>query len=139
MTPVSKISTSMTPFSVSTSATSSPRLTASPGFTRQSTRVPNSMSAPREGMRNSLMASHHPARRGDDAGDLGNGRVFEMFGVRHRHFGAADPRHRSVELVKGVLHDPRHDLRRDAAAFPSFVNDDGTVRAAYGVDDRRRI
>ena len=36
MTPLSKISTSMTAFSVSTSATTSPRLTASPGFTRHS-------------------------------------------------------------------------------------------------------
>jgi hypothetical protein len=40
----------------STSATTSPRLTASPGFTRHSTTVPYCISAPSEGMRNSLMA-----------------------------------------------------------------------------------
>src|SRR3990172_4611247 len=121
MKPDSKISTSMTPFSVSTNATTSPRLTASPGFTRQSTSVPNSMSAPREGMRNSLMSRHHSSRRGDYAGRLRDRRVFEMFGVRHRHFRATDPRHRRVELIENVFHNPRHDLRRDATAAPAFV------------------
>jgi hypothetical protein len=56
ITPLSKISTSMTPFSVSTSATTSPRFTASPGFTRHSTMVPYCISAPSDGIRNSLMA-----------------------------------------------------------------------------------
>src|SRR5512135_451865 len=139
ITPVSKISTSMTPFSVSTSATTSPRLTVSPGLTRQSTTVPNCMSAPSEGMRNSLMAGHHPSRRGDDARNLRDCRVFKMFWIGHRQFDAANARHGRIELVKGIFHDPRHDLGGDAAAFPAFVDDQGTMRAADGIDDRGRV
>src|SRR5512143_4251676 len=129
ITPLSKISTSITPFSVSTSATTSPRLTASPGLTRQSTMVPNCMSAPSEGMRNSLMTGHHPARRGNDGRHLRNRRVFKMLRIGHRHFGAAHPRHRRIEIIKSVLHDARHDFGRDAAAFPALVDDESAVRA----------
>ena len=57
--PVSKISISMAPFCVSTTATMSPRFTLSPGFTSHSTSVPASMSAPSEGMRNSTTARPH--------------------------------------------------------------------------------
>ena len=56
MTPSSKTSTSMSDFSVSTTATMSPRCTVSPGRTRHSTMVPASMSAPSEGIRNSPMS-----------------------------------------------------------------------------------
>jgi hypothetical protein len=55
-TPEAKISTSMSLFAVSMTATMSPRCTRSPGRTSHLLRVPASMSAPREGMRNSYMA-----------------------------------------------------------------------------------
>lgn len=55
--PDSNTSTSTSLFSVSTSATMSPRRTRSPGFTRHSMTVPTSMSAPRKGMRNSPTAT----------------------------------------------------------------------------------
>jgi len=53
MTPSSKMSISMAPFWVSTTATTSPRLTRSPGRFSHSTNVPASISAPSDGMRNS--------------------------------------------------------------------------------------
>ena len=70
MTPVSKISTSMSALSVSTTATMSPLRTSSPGFTRHSTIVPASMSAPSEGIRNSATI-HRLAHSRSDASHLG--------------------------------------------------------------------
>ena len=54
-TPGLNTSISIAPFCVSTTAMTSPRLTRSPGFTSHSTSVPASMSAPRDGMRKSVI------------------------------------------------------------------------------------
>jgi hypothetical protein len=54
--PTSKHSISIAPFWVSTTATTSPRFTVSPGLTSHSTSVPASMSAPSEGMANTPIA-----------------------------------------------------------------------------------
>src|SRR3990167_769808 len=103
----------MAAFSVSTTATISPRFTPSPGRTRHSARVPASISAPSEGMRNSATFSYHALNGCDDAGHLRDRRILKVLGVRHGHLDAADSRHGSVKLVEGVLHDARHDLGRE--------------------------
>ncbi len=56
ITPSRKISTSIAPLWVSTTATTSPRLTWLPGWTSHCTTLPVSMSAPNEGIRKSAMA-----------------------------------------------------------------------------------
>jgi hypothetical protein len=48
------------------------------GATRHSTIVPASMSAPSDGIRNSPIAAHHPARGGDDVVHLRQGRLLEV-------------------------------------------------------------
>ena len=55
-------------------------------------------------------------------------RLLEMRGIRHRHLGAAHALDRRIELVERVFHDPRRDLRRDAAAAPAFVDDHCAAR-----------
>ena len=56
---------SIRPLSVSTRATTSPRVMASPGFFRQATSVPALMSAVRIGIKNSATA-HQLAHGADD-------------------------------------------------------------------------
>ncbi len=62
-TPGLNTSISIAPFCVSTTAMTSPRLTRSPGFTSHSTSVPASMSAPRDGMRKSVIGRMSPRCR----------------------------------------------------------------------------
>jgi hypothetical protein len=82
----------MAPFWVSTTATTSPRATLSPGFTSHSTSLPASMSAPSEGMAKTLIARpRQRLHRGDDVGDLRQGGGFQMLRIGHRHLGRADP------------------------------------------------
>jgi hypothetical protein len=66
----------MSALSVSTTATMSPG-TSSPSATSHSTTVPNSMSAPSDGMRNSPIVAtlRRPARRGHDLVDATAGRL----------------------------------------------------------------
>ena len=45
------------------------------------------------------------------------------------------PRHRSVELIKSVFHDSRHDLGRDASGFPAFIDDHCAMRSSHCIDD----
>ncbi len=59
ITPSSKISTSMSALSVLTTATRSPRCTVSPGCTSHSSTVPESMSAPSDGMRKIPLGLSH--------------------------------------------------------------------------------
>src|SRR5512134_2485378 len=105
----------------------SPRFSASPGCFSHSTSVPASMSAPSEGMRNSLMAlalAEQAARRGDDPIHLRDRCGFEMARIRDRRFGAAHARDRRVEIEERLFDDAHADLRRQAAAFPTLVDDD---------------
>ena len=78
---------------------------------------------------------HYPASLGDDLWHLWNRRIFKMFRIRHRHFQATHPRHRSVELLESVFHDSRHDLGRDASGFPAFIDDHCAMRSSHGIDD----
>src|SRR6056297_1194178 len=131
--PSSKISISMAPFWVSTTATISPRFTVSPGSTSHSTSLPASMSAPREGMlKTPISAPQHGFRRRNDLFGLGNGGVLEVLGIGDRHFLRADTADRRVERPEGLFHDPRGDLRRNRPRAPALVDDD---RAA-GLFDR---
>ena len=148
-TPLSKISTSITPFSVSTSATMSPRLTASPGCFRQSTRVPASMSAPSVGMRNSAMAPHHLSTDATIVSACGSAASSRCFGIRHRHLGAAHARHRRIELVERPLHDARArsrprgcrsaSLRRRSRARCVFATEARIVSVSSGRSVRRSM
>ncbi len=61
-TPSCQISTSTAALEVSTTATTWPRLTASPGFTCQVSSVPSSMSAPSEGSLKSIMGCSRTRR-----------------------------------------------------------------------------
>ena len=110
-----RLSISIAPFCVSTTATTSPRFTASPGFTSHSTSVPASMSAPSEGIRKSTTLSHRPMRlRGrDDLADLRDARHLEMRGIGNRHLGAADPRQSGHRVRRTPrFHDARRSRRR---------------------------
>ena len=49
-------------------------------------------SAPSDGMRNSVMAGHHAARRCNNAWNLWDRRIFKVLRVRHRYFDAAHSR-----------------------------------------------
>src|SRR5215216_2685289 len=40
----------------------------------------------------------------DHLGDIGQCELFEVCRIGHRHVLAGHPRHRSVEIVEGVLH-----------------------------------
>ena len=61
-TPSTKLSTSTAALEVSTTATTSPLCTLSPGFTSHSRRVPSSMSAPSDGIVKSAMAQPSACR-----------------------------------------------------------------------------
>src|SRR5579875_58821 len=120
--PFTNTSISIAPFSVSTTAITSPRLMRSPGLTSHCTRVPASMSAPSDGIRNSITFAHHRAHGLHHRRRLRQRRFLQMPGIGHRYFGAAYARNRRVEFVKRTFHDARADLGRDAAAAPSFVD-----------------
>src|SRR5690606_20302866 len=85
-----QISISISAFSVSTRPTIWPRTTTSPGFTYQARSVPDSMSAPSEGIAYSNTARHQVADRGDDLLRLGQGGLLEMTRVGDGHLGRAD-------------------------------------------------
>jgi hypothetical protein len=85
------------------------------------------------------MTGHHSSRSRHYSRNLGNRRVFKVFRIGHRNFDAADARYRRVKLVEGVFHDPRHDLGRNAAAFPALIDDHRPMRATHGVNNRRCI
>lgn len=153
--PDSKHSTSMAALSVSTTATTSPLRTRSPGPTSHSCNTPSSMSAPSEGMVNSVISARPPGDRlsfrrvgtgrhgvadgatcgGDDSADLGQRGLLQPARVRHGHFGAAHPLHGGIEVVEVLLGEACRDLRRKAAGAPSLVDDDRTVGARDGVAD----
>src|SRR6516225_7500786 len=143
----------MSAFSVSTSATMSPRLTRSPGLIFQAMSLPASMSAPRLGMRNSvifLMAARyracirirsccfscHGANRARDRFRLRQGSLLQMLRVWHRDFSAANALNGSVQVVEGLFHDSRADLSGDAAAAPALIDNKRAVCPPDGVHKR---
>src|SRR6185369_3607993 len=131
-TPLTKTSTSIRPFSVSTSAMMSPRATRSPGRLRHAMSVPAVMSAPRIGIRNSAIAAEQgPGRRRDRHGLRQRG-VLHVPGVGDRDLGAAQPLHGAVQVVEAPLHDLGAHLGGEAAGAPALVDDQGPV----GVGDR---
>src|SRR6266545_1025120 len=132
-TPLAKHSTSTAALAVSTTATTSPLWTVAPGWTSHSRSTPSSMSAPSEGIRNSAMSGHQLPDGGGDPGRLRQCRVFEVLGVRDRYLGRADPGHRSVEVVEGLLGDAGADLGGEAARAPALVDQERAVGTAYRV------
>src|SRR3972149_291398 len=139
ITPVVKTSTSMRPLSVSTSATMSPRLMASPTRLRHAVRVPAVMSTVRMGITNSAMRSEGLPDRANDRRNLGQRRILHVLGVGHRHFGAAHPPHRRVQAVEGTFHDLGAHLGGEAARAPPLVHDDRPVRLGHRGQDGRSV
>src|ERR1051326_4497265 len=139
ITPLVKISTSIAPLSVSTSATISPRSTRSPGFLRHATSVPASMSAPRIGITKSAIAPEHSAGGRDDGIDARKRRLLEVLRVRHGHLRAEHARDRPVEIIEGPLHDLRAHLGGEAAGPPALVDDDRAMGLGHRGDDGRRV
>src|SRR3989338_8974900 len=139
ITPPTKTSTSMSPLSVSTSAMISPRFTVSPGCFRQTISVPAVMSAPRIGITNSTTAAEHLLDRGNDGRRLRQRGVLHVLRVRHRDLGAADARHRPVEVVEAALHDPRAHLPGAAAPPPPLLHDHGAVGPGDRGEDARGV
>src|SRR5690606_15940589 len=87
--PSCQISTSTAAFEVSTTATTWPFFTLSPGLTCHSSSLPSSMSAPSEGSLNSNI--QHLLHRGDDLRHLWQRRRLHVTGVGDRHLRAAHP------------------------------------------------
>ena len=42
--------------------------------------------------------------------NLRQGGILQVFGVGYRRLGAAQPLHRQIEIVEGLLHDPGRNL-----------------------------
>src|SRR6056297_2160270 len=132
-----KISISIAPFWVSTTATTSPRWTVSPGFTSHSTSLPASMSAPSEGMtKTPISAAHLHAGGGDDPVHLRDRRLFQMRGVGDGHFLGTNAGHGAIERPEPALHDPRHDLGRERARAPALIHDHRAAGLAERGEDR---
>src|SRR6478609_9885817 len=109
-TPSLKLSTSISDFSVSTTAMMSPRRTSSPDLTRHSRTVPASMSAPREGMVNVDTSAHRPVGCRDNVGQARQGGLLHVVGVGHRHLGGTHSLDGRVELIEGLLGHPGGDF-----------------------------
>src|SRR6185437_981500 len=138
ITPSQKISTSIAPLSVSTTATISPRCTSSPGCFSHSTSVPASMSAPRDGMRNSAMDQGRPMHcfaAATIVGTCGNAASSKGcgYGIGTSALHARD---RRVARTKRLLHDTRADLGGKAARTPGLIDDHGMSRTRNGLADR---
>ena len=136
ITPVAKHSTSITPLSVSTAATMSPRWTLSPGARYHCASVPAAMSAPSMGMTNVAVTAPppRPARR---PGRVPRSAARPPRGApgtasAPRRCRRAPPAHRARRTP---LHDARADLGREAARQPALVDDDGAVRAPHRGED----
>src|SRR5579884_2832732 len=114
----------------------SPRRMRSPGLTSHCTSVPVSISAPSDGMRNSVTFAHQIARSCDYYRHLGQRRFLQMPGIGHRHLGAAYALDGRVEFVKGALHDARADFGRQTAAAPSLIDDHRAMSPRYRLDYR---
>src|SRR6476660_4179459 len=116
--PSSTASYSMVALSVSISAMTSPDLTVSLSFFSHLARLPFSMVGDSAGMRMLVGIARLPVtngfRRLDHFSDRRQRELFQIGGVGHRHVLAANARDRRVEIVEGVLHDARRDLRPDA-------------------------
>ena len=51
-----------------------------------------------------------------------------MLRVRHRHFSAANPLDWNIQIVKRTFHDSRTDFSGNAAAAPSFIDNERAMR-----------
>ena len=151
------LSTENTPFSVSTSAITSPRVTVLPGRrmpldqraelhvgARATASGTHRRCVPGVGSTVALGAnpltrrrSHGPRRR--SAATCGSAACSRC---RAYGIGTSAPHTRAdgrVEIVERVLHDARADLRREAAAAPFLVHDHGAVRPAHRREHRVHV
>ena len=62
-----------------------------------------------------------------------------MARVRNGHLSRADPRDGGVQLVEGLISDPRVDLGGQANATPALVNHNRAMGSLHGVEHRRII
>src|SRR5581483_4896518 len=58
-----------------------------------------------------------------------------MFRVWHGDFGAADALDWNVEIIKGLLHNPRTHFGRDAAGTPAFIDNHRSMCAPHRCQD----
>ena len=139
-TPSSKISTSIAPLSVSTTATMSPRLHRVAGLlpaTRRACRRPCRRRATACGI-HGHGRTHPRARPRRSVRGCGSAASSRCFGVGDRHLVAADARDRRVEVVERLLHDARADLGGEAAVRQPSSTIDRAMGPAHRREDRRR-
>src|SRR6202022_2023372 len=137
-TPAASDSRSNVALSDSTSAITSPFLTASPLFFFHSTTVPSSIVSESLGMLTSGIGSpstNHLARELLDVLAGRDRRLLERQAVWHRHLRAAQPADRRVQVVEAPLLHAGGDLCRDSVRRPAFFDDEAAVRAPPGRAD----
>src|SRR5213080_3594229 len=166
-TPSSKASSSMFALSVSTSASTSPIATLSPGCFSQRRIFPSSIVSESFGMVTSgidasgrdgsrsygalarapgrrrtnrrLLEPEEPAHGSDDAIRRRDHEGLQVGRVWHRHVDARQTVGRRVELVERLAHDERDHLRGHTGKRPAFLDDEAATRASHGVDDRLAV
>src|SRR5208337_2691570 len=104
-------------------------------LTLHSIRVPSSMSAPRLGMRNSAMRSHHGFYSCDDGWSLRERSILQMLGIRRRNLDSADSLDRRIQIVEGFLLDACADLAGNAAAAPALVHNERAMGSSDGLQE----
>src|ERR1700730_9637109 len=62
---------------------------------------------------------------GDHLGHRRQCELFKVGRIGHRHVLARYPRHRRIEIIESVLHDPCGDFGTDAVLLPAFLDGDG--------------
>src|ERR1700730_5720835 len=137
-TPSASDSRSNVALSDSTSAITSPFLTASPLFFFHSTTVPSSIVSESFGIFTSGIGSpstNHLARELLDVLAGRDRRLLERQAVWHRHLRAAQPADRRVQVVETPLLHAGRDLGRDPVCRPAFFDDEAPGCAAHGLDD----
>src|SRR3981081_2071064 len=138
-TPSASDSRSKVALSDSTSAITSPFLTASPLFFFHSTIVPSSIVSESLGMLTSGIGSpstNHLARELLYVLARRDRRLLERKAVGHRHLRAAQPADRRVQVVEAPPLHAGRGLRRDPVRRPAFFDDKAPGRAPDRLDDR---
>src|SRR6266851_7918297 len=141
-TPSASDSRSNVALSDSTSASTSPFLTASPLFFFHSTTVPSSIVSESFGIFMSVIEwfpADHLACQLLDVLAGGDRRLLQRKAVRHGHLRAAQPANGSVEVVEATLLHARRDLGSHAIGRPAFLDHDASAGPANRFDDRRPV
>src|SRR6267143_1404186 len=141
--PSARATNSLMALSVSTSASVSPDLTASPSCFVHFTSRPSSIVGDNASMWTlvamGLLAVQHAPDGGDDLLGRRLGRALEQLVVRHRDVGLGDALHRRVEIIEGIPLDDVDDLRPDPAVRPAFLHHDRPGGLLDRFENRRLI